>query len=209
LKARKRRRARKYLCAHLLPVLRVLLQMGHDVYATEIGPRARHRGANRAGLDRPTRRVEVALKTGPSIAEIRERCSLPGGVVHGSNRDGRSGPRGHFLGCRHCGHSLSWPLPGERRRRRLLEDAYSGDAWWREFAEVCRPEWRHCRFQKELLEAVGGDRDLAAVMYRQLDVGALKWLDQRIPALSGRKPRTCLRTAGGRKGVKECLMRMW
>ncbi len=74
--ARKRRRARRYLCVHLLPVLRVILQLGHDVYATRFDRGESHRNDDPAGPDRPIRRVEVALKTGPSITEIRERCSL-------------------------------------------------------------------------------------------------------------------------------------
>jgi hypothetical protein len=97
----------------------------------------------------------------------------------------------------------------KRRKPKRLEDFYCGDAAFRSFARACRADWRDCDFQKELLEAVGGDRDLAVVMYRQLDDQALKWLDRRVPALSGRKPRTCLQTARGRRGVKECLMRMW
>jgi hypothetical protein len=95
-----------------------------------------------------------------------------------------------------------------KRKRARLEDYYCGDAAFRSFANACRPAWQHCGFQQELLEAVGGDLELAVVMYRQLDADALKWLGRRIPALSGRTPRTCLKTARGREGVKECLIRM-
>lgn len=89
-----------------------------------------------------------------------------------------------------------------------LEEHYCGDAHFRSFARICRPAWRECGFQKELLAAVGGDRDLAVVIWRQLGDDALAWLDQRIPALSGAKPRTCLHDADKQKRLKECLLRM-
>jgi hypothetical protein len=89
-----------------------------------------------------------------------------------------------------------------------LEDDYSGDAHFRSFARACRPYWRECRFQEELVAAVGGDLDLAVVIYHQVGDEALKWLDRRVPALSGAKPRNCLLTLERQRRLKECLLRM-
>jgi hypothetical protein len=89
-----------------------------------------------------------------------------------------------------------------------LEDYYIGDAAFRSFARLCKRHWRDCGFQDELLEAVGNDRELAMVIYFHLADYALKWLDRRVPALSGAKPRNCLKDARKRRRLKECLLRM-
>ena len=112
--ARKRRRARRYLCSHLQPVLRVMLQMGHSVFATGLDRRESLLNHDPAGPDRLIRRVHVRLKTGPSIKDLRQRRSVPPGVVYGVNRDERAGPPGRSLQCTQCLHFLDWPLPGER-----------------------------------------------------------------------------------------------
>jgi hypothetical protein len=180
--------------------------MGHDVFATGVDVYESRRNYYPAGPDRRIRRVFVTLKTGPYISDIRERCSLPQGIVYGVSDDERAGPVGRFLQCTHCIHCLEWPLP-ERPEHRL-EEEYSGDAAFRGFARVCRPAWRDCGFQEELLAAVGDDRELAVVIYHQLGKDALKWLDRRVPALGGAKPRNCLRASQTQKRLKECLLRM-
>jgi hypothetical protein len=88
------------------------------------------------------------------------------------------------------------------------EDEYSGDAAFSSFAKLCKKGWRDCGFQSELLAAVGGDQELAMVIYFHLAKEALRWLDRRVPALSGAKPRNCLKDSRRRRRLKECLLRM-
>jgi hypothetical protein len=90
-----------------------------------------------------------------------------------------------------------------------LKDAEDWDAAFRSFARACRPWWGDCGFQQQLLAAVSEDRELAVVIWHQVGDDALKWLDRRIPALRGAKPRNCLHDPERLQRLKICLLSMW
>jgi uncharacterized protein (DUF2384 family) len=57
------------------------------------------------------------------------------------------------------------------------------------------------------LHARIGDDAMARVIYQHLGETALDWLGRSIPALGGRTPEACLRTAKGRKLLRAVLQR--
>lgn len=93
-------------------------------------------------------------------------------------------------------------------KRKTLEQYFSGEEQWREFARLFEAEWARCDFKDELLSAVGGDREIAMVVYGSVLYRPLEWVDKSIPALSGSTPRECSKTEDGRKRLKEMLMRL-
>jgi hypothetical protein len=89
-----------------------------------------------------------------------------------------------------------------------LEDYYSGDDWWHEFAEVFKGESKRCPFKSELIAALHGDEELADVIYASVGDRALKYMKTPIPALSGLTPEECLATPEKIRRLRECLLRM-
>jgi hypothetical protein len=89
-----------------------------------------------------------------------------------------------------------------------LEDFYAGDDVFHRFAMACAAEWGCCDQPDALLRETGGDLDLAMALHYHLGGQALGWLDQAVPALDDLTPRECLKTAAGRRRVRECLLRM-
>ena len=75
-----------------------------------------------------------------------------------------------------------------------LEDYYSGDDWWHEFARVFRGELDRCSFKSELTSMLLGDAELAEVIYASVGDRALKYMVTPIPALSGLTPQECMET---------------
>jgi hypothetical protein len=104
-------------------------------------------------------------------------------------------------------------LLGPKRKRKQnsqqrLEDFYTGDNEFHQFAVTCESEWAKCTDQDRLLSAVDGDLDLAITCHYHLGEGALEWLDSVVPALEGFTPRQCLKSEKLRRRLKECLWRM-
>jgi hypothetical protein len=96
-------------------------------------------------------------------------------------------------------------------KRKQLEDFYGGsegDAAWREHVALAEDTWVDSPPQLALLEKLKGDKDLASVIYAKLGEDSLAWLETRVPALSGRKPISCLGTKNLVLRLRESLMRM-
>jgi hypothetical protein len=89
-----------------------------------------------------------------------------------------------------------------------LAEYYAGDEAWQNFVRAHLQWWPSCRFKEELLLALRNDLPLAQAMYGKLGDDALHWLDQSVPALDGREPRSLLALKHGVLSVRECLMRM-
>jgi uncharacterized protein (DUF2384 family) len=61
---------------------------------------------------------------------------------------------------------------------------------------------------RELLIAVGNDRDLAALIAWNIGSAWEEWLATEIPALAGRKPANLVGTRHGREMLRSMLMKM-
>jgi hypothetical protein len=94
-------------------------------------------------------------------------------------------------------------------KRQQLEEFYLGDAAWEDSARIAMTQyWTDSPFQRQLLKTVGGDLNLAAMIYAKVGDGCLQWLDTPIPALSRRTPRSCLAETKLIIRLKTALMRM-
>lgn len=60
---------------------------------------------------------------------------------------------------------------------------------------------------REAFVAEVGDRELAFRFFLLGGRDAPRWLDERVPALGGAKPRNLLRTAAGRRRLRELAKR--
>ena len=89
-----------------------------------------------------------------------------------------------------------------------LEDYYSGDAAFHQYALAVEPEWAGCSLKEQLLAAVAGDKDLAVAIHYHFGARALEWFNEVGPALDGLTPNQCLQTDWGKKRLKESLIRM-
>jgi hypothetical protein len=89
-----------------------------------------------------------------------------------------------------------------------LEDYYGGDVGFHELAEACALEWPKCACKVELLDAVGGDLDLAIVFHYHFGDKVFEGLNKQTPALEGLTPAECIKSEKGRRRLKECLWRM-
>jgi hypothetical protein len=89
-----------------------------------------------------------------------------------------------------------------------LEAYYSGNAAWRQNVKLALQNWRGTNQEKALLERLHGDQELAAVVAEKVGEGCLQWLDERVPALGGRKPISCLGSDNLILRLREALMRM-
>ena len=88
-----------------------------------------------------------------------------------------------------------------------LENFYSGDECWFEFAALFETQWAKCSFQRELLEKLGGAEDLAMVIYGTLLGTSMDWVEKEVPALEGLKPVDCLNSESGVRRLRTCLHR--
>jgi hypothetical protein len=68
-------------------------------------------------------------------------------------------------------------------------------------------EWKKWASRLELLQACHGERDLALLIFRVAGENALHYLDQPVPALAGRTPRTCLAQPQSRRDLRKTLNR--
>ncbi len=89
-----------------------------------------------------------------------------------------------------------------------LEKYYPGDAAWQNFAALFDDDWAACNFRADLLKALGGEEEIAKVVYGSVFRRALRWIDEPVPALLNQTPRACAGTEAGRKRLKTMLMRM-
>jgi len=89
-----------------------------------------------------------------------------------------------------------------------LEDYYGGDDGFHELALACALEWPKCAWEVELLDAVGGDLDLAIVLHYHFGEKVFEALQAPVPALEGLTPAECLKSENGRRRLKEYLWRM-
>jgi hypothetical protein len=89
-----------------------------------------------------------------------------------------------------------------------LEDYYSGDDGFHQFAITCESEWAKCPHQPRLLSAVQGDLDIAMACHYHLGEQVFHWLVSAVPALDGLTPSQCLKSQKHRRRLKECLWRM-
>jgi len=90
-----------------------------------------------------------------------------------------------------------------------LENFYSGDFIWEQNATTAYKQyWVDSDTQKKLLEKVGGDLMLAAMIYAKTEEGCLIWLETKVPALQNIKPDQCLIDPNRKLRLRETLMRM-
>ena len=87
-----------------------------------------------------------------------------------------------------------------------LEAYYTGDAAWHRFVHVHKEANIGNVVSDELVAAVGGDADLAAVL-SSWPIDALSWIYQKVPALDGLTPLESLSQPRGVERLRECLMR--
>ena len=59
-----------------------------------------------------------------------------------------------------------------------------------------------------LLWMLGGDEDLALVIYGSVFETATDWVGQKIPALDGRSIKECIESESGMRDVRSMLMRL-
>jgi len=88
-----------------------------------------------------------------------------------------------------------------------LERYYPGDAAWQRFAAGFLEEERDLEIRERVGEIVQ-DEDLAAVIVGLVHHRPVRWLQEEVPALGDRSPRSCLEDDTGRKRLKTMLMRM-
>ena len=73
-----------------------------------------------------------------------------------------------------------------------LDEFYPGDGVWKGFARVFRGELdKDSLVGAELVRLVGGDEELAAVIYGSVFEKALEWVREKIPALNDRTMLEC------------------
>jgi hypothetical protein len=90
-----------------------------------------------------------------------------------------------------------------------LEKFYSGDLIWEQNASIAYKQyWVDSAMQKKLVEQVGGDLMLAAMIYAKTEEGCLRWLETKVPALQNIKPKQCLFDPKLMIRLRETLMRM-
>jgi hypothetical protein len=90
-----------------------------------------------------------------------------------------------------------------------LEKFYSGDDAWEQCAAVAYKQyWVDSDTQKKLLEKVGGDLMLAAMIYAKTDGDCFIWLESKVPALRNIKPNQCIQDPKHINRLRETLMRM-
>jgi hypothetical protein len=89
-----------------------------------------------------------------------------------------------------------------------LENYYRGDEAWRRFAQNFHGELEKCPFAEELKSLLGGDEDIANVVYGSVGADALRLISAPVPALSGLSPRECLASPTTINRLRECLQRM-
>ncbi|MCY1056208.1 antitoxin Xre/MbcA/ParS toxin-binding domain-containing protein [Nannocystis sp. SCPEA4] len=89
-----------------------------------------------------------------------------------------------------------------------LEDHYAGDAAWNAFAPLFRGQLADYASAEQLKQLLGGDEELADVVYGSVGDSALQWVIQPIPALSGLSPVQCLASDKTRNRLREMLLRM-
>ena len=83
---------------------------------------------------------------------------------------------------------------------------YVGDSAWGEYAECFLADWDDCPFQRDLLAAVGGDRNVAIVMWRHFQGQALDALNKPWPVLGDRTPNDCMHSDLGVKRLRQALI---
>jgi hypothetical protein len=88
-----------------------------------------------------------------------------------------------------------------------MKKSLKEDPGWKEFAEVCRPEFARCAFQDELIAACGGQEDIAWALFYHTQGSALGWLKAAIPALGNKRPGDLIQRGSGDR-VRACLWRM-
>jgi len=77
---------------------------------------------------------------------------------------------------------------------------------WNNFAKLCEAKFSECTFKNELLSQCNGDESLAAVIYYQTQLNALKWMNKSIPALGNKTPIKSVMTQPTK--LKSILMSM-
>ena len=94
----------------------------------------------------------------------------------------------------------------EKKPRRVYK---TSQEWWEKFASNGIEEWAECSYQKELLEIVKDDINLAMVVHHFVGENFSKWAYAKdIPDLGGLSPVECLNTEWGTKRLRMMLMRM-
>ena len=89
-----------------------------------------------------------------------------------------------------------------------LEQFYSGDAAWKNLADLCRGRSASYDRTADLVRLLGGDEELADVVYFRLGGQAVERLDEKVPALSGLTVRECLANPATVRRLREMLLRM-
>ncbi len=57
---------------------------------------------------------------------------------------------------------------------------------WTSLVELARTEWAECAVHEKLVRVLGGDADLAMVVYASLGPYAVEWCTKSVPALGRR-----------------------
>ena len=83
---------------------------------------------------------------------------------------------------------------------------YIGDAAWNDYAECFGSHWEGCPFQSDLLAALGGERNLAFVMWYHLQHQTLDSLKEPWASLDGLTPCDCVQSEHGVRQLRQALM---
>lgn len=89
-----------------------------------------------------------------------------------------------------------------------LENYYKGDDAWKAFVMNFEQNWLKCDYQEELVRDLGGQEDIAVVIFATVNDKCRTWIHQPIPALDGLSPQECVKSQMLLKRLRTMLMRM-
>ena len=87
-----------------------------------------------------------------------------------------------------------------------INNNYQGDSAWCDYIETIRPVWEKCSDKARLIDALGGQEDLAMAAYFTAGEYATAWVDKPIPALGMLTPRLCVQNAELKIRLRGMLM---
>jgi hypothetical protein len=91
---------------------------------------------------------------------------------------------------------------------RNLEQYYPGNEAWSNFVKAIPPEIDRYRLKNELVQSLGGDTEIAKVVFFHVGDGAIRWIAEPVPALDGLRPIDCVADQALIRRLKTTLMRI-
>jgi hypothetical protein len=87
-------------------------------------------------------------------------------------------------------------------------EKYFSKSDWENLVSLYSEKSFDCEVQKEFVDTLQGNKDLAIVIWGNMNQSAYDWINKKIPALDNIKPKDCLNDETLLKRLKVCLLRM-